>query len=185
VTGDAMEIRGGCGYIEDFVEARLVRDAHLGSIWEGTSNIVAVDAIERAVGRERADAVLEQSLRRELTGAAGLPDHFRATLDQLTSRALAFARDIAARKDHRAMRRAASALYNATSAVLLAAEGAGIGEAHGDWSRVALAALVMRHKLTLSDPLADAGGGEDETFAEALIEGCPIDRDTACRVVPA
>jgi acyl-CoA dehydrogenase len=27
VTGDAMEVRGGCGYIEDFVEARLLRDA--------------------------------------------------------------------------------------------------------------------------------------------------------------
>jgi alkylation response protein AidB-like acyl-CoA dehydrogenase len=183
-TGDAMEIRGGCGYIEDFVEARLVRDAHLGSIWEGTSNIVAVDAIERGVGREGADAALKQSLRRELANAAALPEHFRATLDQLMSRAFAFARDVAARKDHRAMRRAASALYNLTSAVLLAAEGARIGEAQGDWGRVALAGLVMRHKLTPSDPLADAGG-DPESFAEALIEGRPVDRDTACRVVPA
>src|SRR3546814_3301830 len=36
VTGDAMEVRGGCGYIEEFADARLVRDSHLGSIWEGT-----------------------------------------------------------------------------------------------------------------------------------------------------
>jgi acyl-CoA dehydrogenase len=181
VTGDAMEIRGGCGYIEDFVEARLVRDAHLGSIWEGTSNIVAADAIERAVGREGADGALEQTLRRELANAAALPEHFRATLDRLIARALAFARDTAACNDHRAMRRAASALYNATSAVLLAAEGARIGEAQGDWGRVALAALVVRHKLTPSDPLADASG-EEESFAEALIEGRPVDRDTASRV---
>lgn len=37
VTGDAMEVRGGCGYIEEWSDARLVRDAHLGSIWEGTA----------------------------------------------------------------------------------------------------------------------------------------------------
>jgi acyl-CoA dehydrogenase len=161
-----------------------VRDAHLGSIWEGTGNIVAVDAIERAVGREGADATLEQTLRRELTGAAGLPEPFRAILDQLMSRALAFAREVAARKDHRAMRRAASALYNMTSAVLLAAEGARIGGAHGDWGRVALAGLVVRHKLAPNDPLTDAGG-EEESFSEALIGGHPVERETACRVFPA
>ena len=53
VTGDAMEVRGGCGYVEDFANARLVRDAHLGSIWEGTSNIVAIDAVRRAVRPQR------------------------------------------------------------------------------------------------------------------------------------
>ena len=46
VTGDAMEVRGGCGYIEEWADPRLVRDAHLGSIWEGTSNIVALDVAE-------------------------------------------------------------------------------------------------------------------------------------------
>ena len=45
VTGDLMEVRGGCGYIEEWSDARMVRDAHLGSIWEGTSNIVALDVI--------------------------------------------------------------------------------------------------------------------------------------------
>jgi hypothetical protein len=53
VTGDAMEVRGGCGYIEEWSDARLVRDAHLGSIWEGTSNIVALDVL-RAIRKEDA-----------------------------------------------------------------------------------------------------------------------------------
>ena len=53
VTGDAMEVRGGCGYIEDWSDARLLRDAHLGSIWEGTSNIVALDVL-RAIRKEKA-----------------------------------------------------------------------------------------------------------------------------------
>src|SRR6266550_1437817 len=49
VCGDALEMRGGIGYIEEFATARLLRDAHLGSIWEGTGNIVALDALKRAV----------------------------------------------------------------------------------------------------------------------------------------
>ena len=62
VTGDAMEVRGGCGYIEEWSDPRLVRDAHLGSIWEGTSNIVALDVQETqrwrrtGVGRWRCGA---------------------------------------------------------------------------------------------------------------------------------
>ena len=46
-----MEVRGGVGYTEEWSDPRLVRDAHLGSIWEGTSNIVALDVL-RAIRRE-------------------------------------------------------------------------------------------------------------------------------------
>ncbi|XVQ06807.1 acyl-CoA dehydrogenase family protein [Spirillospora sp. CA-255316] len=45
VTGEAMEIRGGNGYIEDWVNPRLLRDAHLGAIWEGSSNVIALDVL--------------------------------------------------------------------------------------------------------------------------------------------
>ncbi|GAF48158.1 acyl-CoA dehydrogenase family protein [Rhodococcus wratislaviensis] len=57
VTGEAMEVRGGNGYIEDFVNPRLVRDAHLGSIWEGASNVVALDVL-RCMRRHNAHAVV-------------------------------------------------------------------------------------------------------------------------------
>ena len=49
VATGAMEVRGGNGYIEEWVHARLVRDAHIGVLWEGTSNINALDIIQRAV----------------------------------------------------------------------------------------------------------------------------------------
>ena len=51
VATGAMEVRGGNGYIEEWVHARLVRDAHIGVLWEGTSNINALDIIKRAVGK--------------------------------------------------------------------------------------------------------------------------------------
>ncbi|HEY8449052.1 MAG TPA: acyl-CoA dehydrogenase family protein, partial [Bacillota bacterium] len=54
-TGEAMEVRGGNGYIEEWVNPRLLRDSHLGSIWEGTTKIVQLDvlrAIQRQSGHE-------------------------------------------------------------------------------------------------------------------------------------
>ncbi|MGW6400832.1 acyl-CoA dehydrogenase family protein [Streptomyces sp. NPDC055134] len=57
VTGEAMEIRGGNGYIEDWVNPRLVRDAHLGSIWEGSSNVIALDVL-RCMRRQDAHRTL-------------------------------------------------------------------------------------------------------------------------------
>lgn len=57
VTGEAMEVRGGNGYIEDWINPRLVRDAYLGSIWEGSSNVIALDVL-RCMRREGAHALL-------------------------------------------------------------------------------------------------------------------------------
>src|SRR5262249_61903265 len=39
VATGALEVRGGNGFIEDWVNPRLVRDALTGVLWEGTSNI--------------------------------------------------------------------------------------------------------------------------------------------------
>lgn len=57
VTAEAMEVRGGNGYIEDWINPRLVRDAHLGSIWEGASNVVALDVL-RCMRLQNAHQVL-------------------------------------------------------------------------------------------------------------------------------
>src|ERR1700693_5117289 len=51
VATGAMEVRGGNGYIEEWVNARLIRDAHIGVLWEGTSHINALDIVTRAGGK--------------------------------------------------------------------------------------------------------------------------------------
>ena len=43
-----MNVRGGNGYVEEWVNARLLRDAYLGAIWEGSANVVALD-VQRAI----------------------------------------------------------------------------------------------------------------------------------------
>jgi alkylation response protein AidB-like acyl-CoA dehydrogenase len=39
ITGDAVQIHGGYGYIEELPVERYFRDAKVGTIWEGTSEI--------------------------------------------------------------------------------------------------------------------------------------------------
>jgi acyl-CoA dehydrogenase len=153
VTADAMEVRGGCGYIEDWADPRLVRDAHLGSIWEGTSNIVALDVL-RAIRREGSLAALDQHLRGQL---AQVPLHAQArevfddTLSRTVERAAGVAE--AGERGDALARQVGSSLYHLGSCVAMAWEAGGMKSAR----RMRLAQLVLRQRLLPQDPL----GGDD------------------------
>jgi putative acyl-CoA dehydrogenase len=47
---EAMECLGGNGVIEDFITARLYRDAPINAIWEGSGNVQALDVL-RAIAK--------------------------------------------------------------------------------------------------------------------------------------
>ncbi|MGH3416065.1 MAG: acyl-CoA dehydrogenase family protein, partial [Actinocrinis sp.] len=51
VAAEALECLGGNGYVEDSGMARLLREAPVNSIWEGSGNVSALDVL-RALGRE-------------------------------------------------------------------------------------------------------------------------------------
>src|SRR5436305_13424801 len=153
VCGDALEMRGGIGYIEEFATARLLRDAHLGSIWEGTGNIVAIDAMKRAVGRHGAEAALAADLHARLDDSANVPQAWRTRLRDLTDRALGLDREVAGRIENEAeARRATSLLYHVASAVALTWEGGRIHEMRGDARRLLLSRMVIDHRLNPDDP---------------------------------
>ena len=153
VCGDALEMRGGIGYIEEFATARLLRDAHLGSIWEGTGNIVALDALKRAVGRHGADAALAADLHARLDDSANVPQAWRGRLRDLADRAIGFAREVAGRTDNEAeARRATSLLYHVACAVALVWEGGRIHEMRGDARRLLLSRMVIDHRISANDP---------------------------------
>ncbi len=42
---EAIEMHGGNGYIEDFVTPRLLRDAQVLTVWEGTANILGLEVL--------------------------------------------------------------------------------------------------------------------------------------------
>ena len=146
VATAAMEARGGNGYIEDWVEARLVRDAQVGLLWEGTSNINALDVMQRAVGKLGAERDLVALLRQRLD-AASLPDAYRARLGDMLARVIdAVAGGVAETE----ARRGARLLYDIASAVLLAWEGTQPGV---DGRRLLLSRFVLEHQLNTRDPL--------------------------------
>ncbi|OEZ27256.1 acyl-CoA dehydrogenase family protein [Variovorax boronicumulans] len=149
VTGDAMEVRGGCGYIEEWSDPRLVRDAHLGSIWEGTSNIVALDVI-RAVKREGSLPVLRAHVEKLIGDATELTPAFAAALRDTMARACALAETAAREGGDVLARQAASALYHCTSAAAMAWE----ASAGGSAARLRWAQLVLLHRVLPRDPLA-------------------------------
>jgi hypothetical protein len=153
VCGDALEMRGGIGYIEEFATSRLLRDAHLGSIWEGTGNIVAIDVLHRAVGRHGADAALAADLHARLDDSANVPQVWRDRLRDFIDRAVGLAREVASRSDNEAeARRATSLLYHVASAVSLTWEGGRIHQMRGDARRLLLSRMVVDHRLQASDP---------------------------------
>ena len=153
VCGDALEMRGGIGYIEEFATSRLLRDAHLGSIWEGTGNIVALDALKRAIGRHGADSALAADLHARLDDSAAVPQAWRDRLRSLTDRTIGFAREVASHTDNEAeARRATSLLYHVASAVALAWEAGRIHERRGDARRLLLSRLVVDHRISAGDP---------------------------------
>lgn len=51
VVGEALECLGGNGYVEESGMPRLLREAPLNSIWEGSGNVQALDVL-RALQRE-------------------------------------------------------------------------------------------------------------------------------------
>jgi len=99
-AAEALECLGGNGYIEDFDAARIYRELPLLSIWEGSGNVAALDAL-RAIAREPhtldayfgevelaagADARLDDALSRlkkELTDASDIELRARRVVELL------------------------------------------------------------------------------------------------------
>jgi acyl-CoA dehydrogenase len=164
VATGAMEVRGGNGYIEEWVHARLIRDAHIGVLWEGTSNINAIDIVTRAVGKSRAHRTLAATLKRLLDNATRVPAAFRDRLRLALDRTLVFAERVAAEPTlEESARQAASSLYHITSAILMTWEAA---QPERDARRALYARFVLEHRLSPQDPLEPSHGGWEREAQE-------------------
>jgi hypothetical protein len=170
VASETLECFGGAGYVEDTGLPRLLRDAQVLPIWEGTTNVLAVDVLRAlAAGGETARALLHRVDAACDTLAAGpLPtaadalaaargrvvhDVARAAGDPRGAPILAGARGLALRLGH-------------VLAAALLAEHASWASGRGDAAPAVLAALwTMRHAAG-ADIAADA-----HRHADALLPG--------------
>lgn len=83
VAAEALEVLGGNGYIEDSGLPRLYRDLPVYSIWEGSGNVVCLDAL-RALRREPQTL---DALEAELQPGRGADDRLDAAINRTLSAA--------------------------------------------------------------------------------------------------
>ena len=173
VTSDAMEMRGGCGYVEEFVNPRLVRDALLGSIWEGTSNIIAIDVVRRAISRSDCLRAYVDVLRERLNALRRIDSRYVAELATWLDRCAEFALQVAKSEEEQHYRQVASALYHVCTAILMA------WEAHetGYGSRLLWSRLVVDHRLAEYTPVQKRPSSDE--LIDLLVGDKDVDVDDA------
>ncbi|MGH7353239.1 MAG: acyl-CoA dehydrogenase family protein, partial [Candidatus Rokuibacteriota bacterium] len=135
VAGEAMNVRGGNGYVEEWPNARLLRDSYLGAIWEGAQNVVALD-VQRAISKDggftalagfvtgRLDAVSEPAAKPGVDAA-------RTTLAELARTVEGWPALTRAERELDA-RPVADTLYHVLAASLLLGEGQTLREQRDD-----------------------------------------------------
>ncbi|OZU88186.1 isovaleryl-CoA dehydrogenase [Virgibacillus indicus] len=67
---EAIEMHGGNGYIEDFITPRLLRDAQVLTVWEGTANILGMEVL-RLIGKYNAEEIFAEEMRAKLDKVTG------------------------------------------------------------------------------------------------------------------
>ncbi|KIV59310.1 isovaleryl-CoA dehydrogenase [Aneurinibacillus migulanus] len=70
---EAIEMHGGNGYIEDFVTPRLLRDAQVLTVWEGTANILGLEVL-RLIHKYNVHHAFTKRMREEMKA---LPEQWR------------------------------------------------------------------------------------------------------------
>ncbi|MFU8854611.1 acyl-CoA dehydrogenase family protein [Micromonospora sp. SL1-18] len=153
-ASEYVEAFGGAGYVEDTGVPRLLRDAQVLPIWEGTTNVLALDVL-RALTREHAGPSLLRRLAEAVDLARplspALADTLAAVTDELRARLGEVADDPTAVEVVAGARGLAlRAAYALTTALLVE------HAAWGDEQAEVAARLWARRRLRHEDTAADA-----------------------------
>jgi acyl-CoA dehydrogenase len=84
-VSEAMELIGGNGYIEENVMPRLLRDAQVLPIWEGTTNILMLDAL-RVMNKDGSHELLLSRTRAQFPRETEALADALASLDEVDTR---------------------------------------------------------------------------------------------------
>ncbi|MEX2146078.1 MAG: acyl-CoA dehydrogenase family protein [Candidatus Rokuibacteriota bacterium] len=180
VAGEAMNIRGGNGYVEEWVNARLLRDSYLGAIWEGSTNVVALD-VQRAIVKDGCLEPLAAYVMHRLEavtdpGAKTVADAVRAALSDVQGRVAAWPALPAAEAEVEA-RPVAEVLYHVLAGSLLLEHGQALAADGGDYHAFLVAALYVRKYLRPPAPPAPLLPPRALEHLGALIDCTPVPAD--------
>lgn len=177
LVAEGMEVRGGNSYIEDWPNARMLRDVQVQSIWEGAGNISALD-VGRALLRENAGEILFANLRRRLAAQTD-PQVARAArltqnaLDRLSAAVAEWAAREPAQRDVRMRRLTRQLAHVVTAALLVEDAGAQVAD-DGNYRCLLVAARYLRRYMAPSpNGLADDGDYTPLGAFDALIDWTP------------
>lgn len=147
VVAEALECLGGNGYVEESDLPRLYREAPLNSIWEGSGNVTALDAL-RAIAREpqAVDALLG-----EIDLAAGADPRLDAAVTALRA-------ELAAPEQRRARRLAELAALALQGSLLVR------------HAPAAVADVFLATRLDADGPLRTAGTRPGKDTVDTLLE---------------
>lgn len=150
-TSHLIESFGGAGYLEDTGLPRLLRDAHVQSIWEGTTSVLALDTLRALRGPGVAEAFLEdvEAKARAASGPA---------LDASAERVLAALGELRGSVRDPAegsARRIAWGMARAYQAALLVEAAGWALDKHGDANAATALALLTARPLVGEDPGVD------------------------------
>ena len=173
VTAEAMNVRGGNGYVEEWVNPRLLRDAYLGAIWEGSANVVALD-VQRAIAKDRGLEALAAFMAERLgrvTEPAAKPwvDLVKANLEAVTRQAAGWAAQPAAEREL-AARPVADTLYHLLAGSLLLAEGQLLREQGRGYRKLLAAGLYLKRWLEPRGPASPPFTARQIEWLEPLAE---------------
>ena len=95
VASIGVQVHGGMGFVEETGAARLMRDARIAPIYEGTNGIQAIDLVTRKLPLDGGDAVrgyiaelreiVDETARSNRSNFAGIADALSASLDDLSA----------------------------------------------------------------------------------------------------
>ena len=150
VASEALESFGGAGYIEDTGLPRLLRDAQVLSIWEGTTNVLSLDVLRALEKTDALGAFLRDARQRlvalRVDALATVPsriDDALGTIERFAARAAQEGREFA--EAH--ARAFAFALARTTAALLMAEYASWSVGATGHSAAVAAAARWCERDL--------------------------------------
>lgn len=161
-AAEVMEAIGGIGYCEDSGIPALVRNAHVLPIWEGTTNVLALDLLRAAQKSDSVAAVLDDA-RATIEGLADDPtvSTVRSALAEFDTRADATSEASA--------RSFALGLATTYACARLCAQGAWAAE-RGDGRTAAAAARLAARGLIPAGPPEDLELAMDDDIVEEALK---------------